>query len=350
MVRHESVAITIVTYNSGRFIRRCLESVLGQQYAAKEIFVIDNASTDDTRDILGWFGDRITVVYNDQNAGFAAAQNQGMALSGSEWILVLNPDVLLMPAFISTLVAAGQTQPEVGTLCGKLLKMTADFELSSPPAFDSTGIYFTPTMRHFDRGSGEVDRGRYDEFEYVFGATGAAAMYRRKMVDDISLGGEFFDPDFFVYREDADVAWRAQLMGWRCLYVPTARAYHVRTALPNNRRQVSHEINMHSVKNRFLLRIKNSTSGVYRRYWMAVTLRDLGVMAGCVLQEHHSLRAFAILWKTWPRALRKRREIMRRRRVTDEYMQQWFAQDQPRHLAEGISLSVFDPQKTASVS
>src|SRR6266850_1481333 len=85
---------------------------------------------------------------------------------------------------------------------------------------DSTGIYFTPMLRHLDRGSQEPDKGHYLNFEYVFGATAAAALYRRKMIDDVSIQGEFFDPDFFVYREDADVAWRAQLMGWRCLYTP----------------------------------------------------------------------------------------------------------------------------------
>jgi GT2 family glycosyltransferase len=76
------------------------------------------------------------------------------------------------------------------------------------------------------------------------------------MVDDLLIGGEFFDEDFFVYREDADVAWRAQLMGWKCLYAPYAKGYHVRNALPGNRRALPPEINMHSVKNRFLLRMK----------------------------------------------------------------------------------------------
>jgi len=87
------------------------------------------------------------------------------------------------------------------------------------------------------------------------------------MIEDVSLGGEFFDPDFFVYREDADVAWRAQLMGWRCLYTPHARGYHVRSVLPGNRRALPGIINMHSVKNRFLMRIKNMTGDLYKRNW-----------------------------------------------------------------------------------
>src|ERR1700676_3110327 len=221
-------SVTIVTYNSGRFIKRCLESVLAQRYANKEIIVIDNASSDGTLDILEQFEDRCQIIYNDENIGFAAAQNQAIQASTGEWVLTLNPDVLLLPNFIQALVDTGQSDPKVGTVCGKLLAILASFDLPDKPLVDSTGIYFTPMMRHLDRGSQEVDNGHYLNYEYVFGATAAAALYRRSMIDDISIEGEFFDSDFFVYREDADVAWRAQLLGWRCLYTPRACGYHVR--------------------------------------------------------------------------------------------------------------------------
>jgi len=190
---------------------------------------------------------------------------------------------------------------------------------------DSTGIYFTPMLRHLDRGSQEVDNGHYLNFEYVFGATAAAALYRRSMIEDISILGEFFDPDFFVYREDADVAWRAQLMGWRCIYTPLARGYHVRNVLPGNRRALPPEINMHSVKNRFLMRFKNMTPDLYRRNWFSITARDLVVFGACLLHEHSSLRAFVYLARNWRRVLEKRGEIMRRRRAKDDYMASWFA-------------------------
>jgi len=202
--------------------------------------------------------------------------------------------------------------------------MSPDFEPLPEPVFDSTGIYFTPNQRHFDRGSRQPDRGQYERAEYVFGATGAACLYRRAMIEDISIDGEFFDPDFFAYREDADVAWRAQLLGWKCLYTPLARAYHVRSVLPVNRRSVSPLVNMHSVKNRWLLRIKNMTGPLYRRYWLAITWRDLVVVAGCLLREFSSLRAFLLLARAWPRAWKKRRIIMQRRRATDDALFGWF--------------------------
>jgi len=215
MSNSDFVSVTIVTYNSGRFIRRCLESVLEQRYSDKEIIVIDNCSTDGTTDILEQFEDRCQIVYNEENAGFAAAQNQAIGLSNGDWVLTLNPDVLLLPDFIQVLVDAGHMDSKVGAVCGKLLTMTAAFDIPAKPVVDSTGIYFNPMLRHLDRGSQEVDNGHYLNYEYVFGATAAAALYRRQMIDDILIDGEFFDSDFFVYREDADVAWRAQLLGWR---------------------------------------------------------------------------------------------------------------------------------------
>jgi GT2 family glycosyltransferase len=325
MAYNDLVSVTIVTYNSGRFIRRCLESVLEQKYSNLEVIVVDNASTDGTADILEQFEERCRVFYNDENIGFAAAQNQAIGLSNGEWVLTLNPDVLLLKNFIKELTDAGQVDPKTGSVCGKLLTIRASFDLPEKQLVDSTGIYFTPMLRHLDRGSQEVDNGHYLNHEYVFGATAAAALYRRQMIDDISIQNEFFDPDFFVYREDADVAWRAQLMGWRCIYTPDARGYHVRNVLPGNRRALPPEINMHSVKNRFLMRIKNMTPDLYRRNWFSITTRDLIVFSACLLREHTSLKAFWYMARNWKRVLAKRREIMNRRRAKDDYIASWFS-------------------------
>lgn len=324
MPQLDLVSVTLVTYNSGRFIKKCLESVLSQGYPALEIIVIDNASTDGTLDILEQFTDRCRVVFNDENSGFAAAQNQAIGMSRGEWVLTLNPDVLLLPGFVEKLVDAAQVHPRIGAVCGKLLTIKASFELPEKATIDSTGMYFTPMLRHLDRGSQQPDNGEYSNFEYVFGATGAAALYRREMIDDVAMDGEFFDNDFFVYREDADVAWRHQLLGWRCLYTPHARAYHVRNVLPGNRRALPASINMHSVKNRFLMRIKNMTWDLYRRNWFPILVRDLVVIGACLVREHSSLKAFWAVLRNWKKFREKRAEIMSRRRVSDEYMASWF--------------------------
>jgi GT2 family glycosyltransferase len=327
------VCVAIVTHDSRRYIRPCLEAVLRQEGVSLEVVVVDNASGDETRQELARFEGRVRTILNDRNVGFAAAQNQAIAAGGGDWVLALNPDALLGPGFIRRLVDAGGFDRQVGTVCGRLLSIGPGFEPPPDPRIDSTGIYFTPDMRHFDRGWREPDNGCYRSMEYVFGASAAAALYRREMIEDVSVNGEFFDPDFFSYREDADVAWRAQLLGWRCIYNPEATAWHVRSVTSANRRAVPAAINMHSVKNRFLLRIKNTTPGVLRRCWLPMVSRDLLVIGGCLLWEHRSLAAFWRLAKCLPRALERRRAIMSRRRVDDEAIAAWF---NPRPSAQPV--------------
>jgi GT2 family glycosyltransferase len=322
-----SVAITIVTYNSAKYIGRCLQYVLEQDYPNLQVVVVDNASGDRTLDELDAYRGRIRVIPSRTNLGFAAGQNLAIASCQSDWVLTLNPDVRMPADFVSQLVRAGEQDHAIGTVCGKLLAMGEDFAVPQNRIFDSTGIYMTPNLRHLDRGSRMPDTGQFEREEYVFGATGAAALYRRAMIEDITVDGEFFDADFFAYREDADVAWRAQLLGWSCLYTPKAVAYHVRSVLPSNRADVSSVINMHSVKNRFLLRIKNATAGLYRRFWLPMTVRDLAVIAGCLLREQTSLPAFALVFRTWTKTWKKRRQIMAKKRVSDGYINQWFASE-----------------------
>src|ERR1700686_1487360 len=137
MAYNDLVSLTLVTYNSGRFIKRCLESVLEQKYPNLEVIIVDNASTDGTVDLLEPFADRCRIYYNDENIGFAAAQNQAISLAGGDWILTLNPDVLLLPNFIQALVDAGQLDPKAGSICGKLLTIRATFDLPDKQLVES---------------------------------------------------------------------------------------------------------------------------------------------------------------------------------------------------------------------
>ncbi|MFN7924106.1 MAG: glycosyltransferase family 2 protein [Bryobacteraceae bacterium] len=335
------VSVTIVTWNSGRHIGKCLQAVLDQSVKPFEVVVVDNASNDSTLAVLAAFGDRIRVYRNSSNLGFAVGQNQAIERTTGEWVLTLNPDVLLEPGFIEAALEAARVHPRIGTVCGKLRSIHSDFSLPAKPVLDSTGIYFTPAQRHFDRGWREPDDGRYVQPEYVFGACAAAAFFRREMIEDVSLADGFFDPDFFSYREDADVAWRAQLLGWRCLYTPAASGYHVRRVTPENRHQVPSFINMHSVKNRFLMRIKNMGAPLFWRHAGSILGRDLMVLGGCVLREPRSLAAFWHVARLLPRALAKRHDIMRRRQVSDTELLGWFG-DSPvsRPVKAAVEFSV----------
>jgi GT2 family glycosyltransferase/glycosyltransferase involved in cell wall biosynthesis len=319
------VSVLIVTHNSAACLERCLASVLAQQDVALEIVIIDNASTDSTREILARFGDRALIAYNRTNRGFAAGQNQALSLARGEWFLVLNPDVILDRRFVAELLAAARRDRKVGSVCGKLLRWKPGAQVEKSREIDCTGMYFLPNLRHLDRGAEQLDSGQFDREEYCFGASGAAALYHRTMVDDVAVRGEFFDEAFFAYREDADLAWRAQLLGWRCIYTPRAVGWHVRRVTPDRRGQLPLAINWHSVKNRFLMRAKNAARPVLRRTFWPVLWRDAMVVGYALFANPRLLSALGQVWRERHATAAKRAVIQKRRRVTDEELLHWFS-------------------------
>jgi GT2 family glycosyltransferase len=327
------VLVSIVTYNSARYLKHCLESLQAQTWRDLVVCLWDNASTDQSTAIASEFGGLLSALHtSDRNIGFCAAQNRIIASTPSAYVLVLNPDVVLEPSFLSILVRTLDEDAVAGSATGKLWRWQEDVETgaaaSLPQAgriLDTTGMYLTPNQRHLDRGSGEPDRGQYEARAYVFGASGAAALYRRAMLEEVKDGGEYFDEAFFAFREDADLAWRAQWLGWRCLYVPDASGFHARRVLPERRAALPAEINMHSFKNRFLLRIKNMDAATYACFLLPITARDLGALGYVLSREPSSLRALPLLCKALPRAWRLRKELQRRRRVTPREMRFWFS-------------------------
>jgi GT2 family glycosyltransferase len=304
------VSIIVVTFNDASDLPVCLSAALAQTGASCETLVVDNASTDGSREAASRFGPGVRLLAMPENAGFAGAMNAGIDASTGRYVLALNPDCRLSPDFAAAL-ARRLDEPDasdVGSASGRLLRAEGP-DLAPSERLDSTGIYFTAAGRHFDRGAGEPARGRYEREGDVFGASGAAGFYRREALEEARISTGYFDGDFFLYREDADLAWRLHNLGWRCLYVPSAVACHRRRNLPERRRQMSELANLHSVKNRFLLRINNQSAGHFLRTLAPTLARDLVVAAACLTVERSSLPAFGWLWRERRRLWAKRREI-----------------------------------------
>ena len=304
------VAIVVVSYEDEADLPVSVGAALAQRGVEVETVVVDNASRDGSREAAARAGARVLAL--PENVGFAAAMNAGIDATRSRYVLALNPDCRLEPDFAAILASRLDSRPDVGSASGRLLRADGA-DLRATGVIDSTGIVFTASGRHFDRGAGEPAAGRYEHEEEVAGASGAAGFYRRAALEDAKISTGYFDADFFLYREDADLAWRLSNLGWKCLYVPSAAAAHRRRNLPERRRRMTALVNRHSVKNRFLLRINNQSAGEAFATLVPTLARDVVVLGACLTVERTSLPAFGWLWRNRKRLWEKRREIRKKR-------------------------------------
>ena len=319
------ISVVLVTWNSAPYLRRCLDGILQQTYRDREFIVVDNASSDSSLEIVAPHATR--VIRNDTNRGFSAAVNQALGVASGELLLVVNPDCYLEPEYAERLVRVFESSSlpvfgehsttRIGAATGLLMRAHG-WDIEPTHAVDSAGMRMTRNGRHLDITTRPAARTE------VFGVSGAAAMYRVAFLQDVAIDGEAFDEDFFAYREDADIAWRGRLRGWGAVCEPAAVAYHVRRVTPEARRKLPAELNLHSVKNRFLLRIRNQGRYLALRNLPFELARDLVVLFAALTIERTSLPAFAWLWRNRRRVLAKRRAIQSRRTVSDRELARWF--------------------------
>jgi len=321
-----SVVAIVITWDSERYLDRCVEGLRDQTLKPREIVVIDNASDDNSVAIVERALPATRIIRNQENRGFSAAANQGIAMTDSEYILLVNPDLYLWPDYLRLLIdAMDSAGREYGAASGKLLRGTGSM-ITPNGMIDSKGIRMTRSGRHLDIGSGASDSAEVVEsVGEVFGVSGAAPLYRRSFLHDVAVEGEIFDESFFAYREDADLAWRGRLFGWRALYVPAAVGHHVRRVTPEARKSLPASLNRHSVKNRFLLRLKNQGAFLAFRNAPFELWRDLTVLVATLTIERNSLPAWGWLWAHRKEIAHKRRIIQQRRKVSDRELSRWFA-------------------------
>lgn len=210
----------VLTYNGRELLEIALPSLAAQRFHDVRTVVVDNGSRDDTIPWLREHWPEIEIVALAQNVGVTAGLNACFDAADTEFVALLNNDLELDPDCLGELVAALREHPRAGSVTAKLL----DFHDRS--VIDGAGDLFIWHGLPARRGHGERDRGQYDRAQPVFGACGAVAVYRRAALDAVGP----FDESFFAFYEDSDWAFRAQLLGWECRYVPSAVAYHMGSA------------------------------------------------------------------------------------------------------------------------
>jgi GT2 family glycosyltransferase len=317
------VAVAVVTHDSASDLPSCLEAVGCLEHRPLELILVDNDSRDGGAELarsLAPAGLSCRVEALPDNVGYAAAMNRALAASDAPWVLALNPDAVPAPDFVGRLFARldATRGHRVAGLTGRLLRP------GGPARLDACGMHLTLTWRHLDRGSDELDRGQWSRPERVFGATGAAALWRREALDDVAVDGEVLLEEFHSFREDAELAFRLRERGWEILYEPTARAVHRRSNLPRLRRVMPPAVNFHSLKNRYLLRAYHETPASLLATLPWTAARDLGALTYVMLSERSSLAAYRWLWANRRRILARRRAIQARRTVPPRQVSRWF--------------------------
>lgn len=207
------ISVVVLNYNGKRYLDDCLSSLAAQTFRDLEVIVVDNASTDGSVEHIESNFSWVRLVINKENLGFAGGTNSGIKAAKGEFILTFNNDARADSRLLEYLHKP-MADSKVG-VCGA--KMLLD-----DGRINSAGICLSRSGAAWDRGMFEPDNGQYDAREEVFGACAGAALYRREMLDEIGL----FDEDFFLYMEDVDLAFRARLAGWNCIYVPEAKVLH----------------------------------------------------------------------------------------------------------------------------
>jgi GT2 family glycosyltransferase len=338
------VSIHLVTWNGRKYIEECLNSIFKQVFDEYFLLIIDNGSVDETTKIINnqfvpLFKDKIRFVQNKDNLGFARAHNQALLWTDSEYVLVLNQDVILDEGFLAEMVEFMDQNPKIGSASSKILRWefenTEDLKKSKKSdIIDSLGLKIFKNQRVIDLASGEKDLGQYDENQPIFGVSGTCPFYRKKSLEEIRYEDEYFDNDFFSYKEDVDIAYRLQWRGWPSYYVNKAVAYHDRTAQSREkisdlkmmgwRKHKSKFINYHSYKNHLFVLQKNLSAKNYQRYFPHILFYEFRKIVYLLIFEWSTLKGLKEYFRKKKKIKVKRKFIMKNRLIKDEEMRKWY--------------------------
>ena len=303
------ISVVIPNYNGEGFLPECLDSLLEQSYGKTEIIVVDNASRDGSVKIVEEKYPDMRLVRLEENEGFSAAVNAGIEASKGEFVVLLNNDTKAEPEFLAELHAALIEEGGAAMSAPKMLFARG------PDTINSLGLGYSITGTNHDIGFGLKDGPHFGARKWIFGPCGGAGMYRRSMLDDVGP----FDEDFFMYYEDVDYSFRAQLAGHKCVFVSAARVYHAEGAsgetLPRPR-------NYYFARNSLTVIAKNFPRRLMFLYVHVILWEMIKRTGSALLKgDASALLGYLAALGRLGSALKKRREIQWRKRVPDSYIE-----------------------------
>ncbi|MFY0544185.1 glycosyltransferase family 2 protein [Brevibacillus sp. H7] len=239
------VSIVIPNYNGAEYILDCIASIYDQIEDKKAIIVIDNNSSDNSTALIEETYPEITLIKNEMNVGFARAVNQGIAFSRSKYVILLNNDAFADSNFVQMLYSCIEADPTIFSASAKMLSY------SNPKIIDNAGDQLCLTGWAFKTGDGNESH-LYEKERVIFSSCAGAAIYRRKLFDEIG----YFDDTFFAYLEDVDVGFRANIFGYKNVYCPKATVLHIGSATTGSSKYNNFKVKL-SARNSVYMLVKN---------------------------------------------------------------------------------------------
>jgi GT2 family glycosyltransferase len=300
--------ILVLSVDEAPLLASCLPAALAQGVDAR-VVVIDNACTDGTVTLCEDLG--VPVVRLRARVSYAAAINAGLQRSDGDAVLLLNADCVLDAGFLEA-AHVRLSRPGVGSVAPKLIRATGPSVAERLDVLDTAAMVVDRRRKNGLVGHG-APASAYRRSCEVFGGDGACVLYRREVLSACAVGGEVLDEDMELWASDVDLAWRAQLLGWRCVYEPAAVAWHQRFYSPTTRAAVPEHHRRLQFRNRYLMMLKNDTWASLLRDLPWVLGYELLALGHVVLRERHLLGGYADAWRLRGGAFARRQAIQARR-------------------------------------
>jgi GT2 family glycosyltransferase len=305
------LSVVIPHWNAKQFLKTCLDALAAQNYPDVEIIIVDNASTDGSQQYIKDLYPAVRLIELPENRGFTGACNAGIQAATGEFISLLNNDTEVEPQWAGAIVEGFRQFTDAGIIASRMMLF------DKRDTFHAAGDFYRVDGQPGNRGVWQHDDGQYSQADYIFSACGGASAYRRKMLDEIGL----LDDDFFFSLEDIDLGWRAQLAGYRCVYIPDAVVYHMLSATGGGVTS-----SFYAGRNTLYVLFKDYPSPLWRKHGWKIFRNQLSIAWDALRAwrgeaARARLRGIMVGVFHLPRILRKRREIQGSRRVSIEYLE-----------------------------
>ncbi len=338
------VTVNVVTWNSEEYLADFFESLKKQTFKDFEVIAVDNGSRDKSVRIAEEYGNA-TIIRNTVNLGFSRAHNKGIEMAMKFWegedlrerfIFICNPDMILAENCLEEMLKNICREDDIGLAGPRLLRMEMEEndnmrEKKMTEIVDSMGLELLKSRNIVYTFS----ENKYDgslETQEVFGVSGALMCFRARALESVRWNREYFDEDFFAYKEDVDISWRLRNMDWRAIIVPRAVAYHHRSARGDwnlrfwkkilNQKKKPEKIKFLSVRNHLWAMVKNDFGINHLLDWPFIFFTELGKFIYCLVLDTKIVQAYFSALYGLPKILAKR-AYLKNAKVRPEEMRQW---------------------------